>query len=351
MNDRSANASGFSANDPIYRITDLAHAYDGRTVLRVPELAINAGGIIGLAGPNGGGKSTLLRLLGFVDMPTQGAIHFCGKPAHPYDDHVRFQVALLPQDAYLLRRTVAENIRYGLSLRGLQAEAEGRISEVLYSVGLDPDRFAGRQWSALSGGEARRVAMAARLALRPLVLLLDEPTAGVDVDSAERMKSAALHARDTFQSTVLIASHDWQWLYDVCDRVFHLHRGRIFDCGPMATVRGPWDLTQPMGSCRPTADGQLFVAPGAPDANALALVDACAVSILDPKALIPPSALCAQVTRLIYAHRPGRIIVGMDAGGVSLMAWADASTSIHIGQKIHVTVALKGIHWHCVEAA
>jgi tungstate transport system ATP-binding protein len=92
-------------------------------------------------------------------------------------------------------------------------------------LGLDPDTFARRQWDELSGGEAQRVALAARLVLNPRVLLLDEPTASVDARSSELIRSASLRARNDWGTTLVIASHDREWLYDVCDEVLHLFKG------------------------------------------------------------------------------------------------------------------------------
>ena len=84
-----------------------------------------------------------------------------------------------------------------------------------------------RKWNQLSGGEAQRVAMAARLILSPQVLLLDEPTASVDIESADMIRKAAVIARKQWHSTILIASHDQNWLNGVCDNYIHMFKGTI----------------------------------------------------------------------------------------------------------------------------
>jgi tungstate transport system ATP-binding protein len=170
---------------PIYQIEKLAHGYNGRPVLQLDAFSIEKAAILGLVGPNGSGKSTLLKLLAFVDRPTRGQVRFKGKPEAPFSDGVRFQVTLLTQEPYLLKRSVFDNVAYGLRIRNGREDFRPQVAEALAMVGLDPDTFMHRPWNELSGGEAQRVALAARLALRPEVLLLDEPTASVDGASAD----------------------------------------------------------------------------------------------------------------------------------------------------------------------
>ncbi len=182
-------------SQPIYRIENLVHRYNSRPVLAVDRLDIEPASILGLVGPNGSGKSTLLKLMAFILPPTQGRILFDGKAALPFDESVRFLVTLLTQDPYLMKRTVFKNIAYGLKVRGNRENWTRPVREALTMVGLDPDGFAQRQWDELSGGEAQRVALAARLVLKPRVLLLDEPTASVDAASSELIRAASLRAR------------------------------------------------------------------------------------------------------------------------------------------------------------
>jgi len=114
------------------------------------------------------------------------------------------------------------------------------VEEALSKVGLPYDAFAFRKWDELSGGETQRVAMAARLILEPEVLLLDEPTASVDVESAKLIRDASLKARELFGTTLLIASHDRHWLYEICDNLLHLFNGMVFDSGIDNVLPGPW---------------------------------------------------------------------------------------------------------------
>jgi len=212
----------------ILRLDDISQTYSGRTVLDVPGLSLVEGEILGLAGPNGSGKSTLLRLIAQLEPPAAGSQRFLGRTVGEADTGSRRQVTLLTQEPYLLKRSVFANVAYGLKVRG-ERDIRPRVREALSLVGLAPDVFASRLWFELSGGETQRVALAARLALRPRLLLLDEPTASLDKESAERIGKAVLAARDRDGTTMVIASHDMPWLNDVSDRIVHMDHGCMVD--------------------------------------------------------------------------------------------------------------------------
>lgn len=232
-------------NTSIYILKNIRQSYNGKIALDIPELSIAPGSITGLMGPNGSGKSTLLKLLAFVVPPVRGEILFLGKPELPFSSGVRFNVTLLTQTPYLLKRSVHDNITHGLKIRG---KAHGvkdpavreQVRSVMEEVGLSFDAFAHRMDYELSGGEAQRVAMAARLILKPRVLLLDEPTASVDVHSATLIRRAALYARKTWKTTIVIASHDREWLQGSCDNLFQLYQGKIFQAGSKNIIPGPF---------------------------------------------------------------------------------------------------------------
>jgi len=218
---------------PLYHLQGIEAAYEGGgAVLHVPELSIARGSIWGLAGHNGSGKSTLLKVLGFLLTPLAGVMTFDGAvvdaQARRSGHLLRRKAALLGQETCLLSRSVAANVAYGLKLRGLPAPSEA-VAQALALVGLPADEYAGRSWRQLSGGEARRVALAARLALRPMALLLDEPTAGLDRASTEHVKAAALAARESYGATLVIVSHDLPWLESCADVLLTLEDGRIVD--------------------------------------------------------------------------------------------------------------------------
>lgn len=213
---------------PVISLEHVVKSYAERTVLNVEHLNIDPGSIIGLAGPNGSGKSTLLRMLAFLDAPTSGIIKFLDMPTSNKPRAVHRQVTLLVQEPYLLKRTVHANISFGLRCRN-KSDVTSKVHNALVEVGLEPESFSDRQWFELSGGEAQRVALAARLVLKPKVLLMDEPTASLDTQSAQLIRNAALAARNRNETSLVIASHDLPWLQEVSDRIIYLERGEIVD--------------------------------------------------------------------------------------------------------------------------
>jgi len=307
----------------LYQLENITHAYAGRPVLSIERLGLRAGVILGLSGPNGSGKSTLLKLLGFVERPAGGTIRFNGHPATLFDDRVRGKVALLPQTSYLLRRSVHRNVAYGLRIgkdrgkdRGEQSE---RIQQALSIVGLPPDLFAQRPWFALSGGEARRVALAARLVLQPEVLLLDEPTTSVDAASAQLIKAAALHAHRQWGTSLIIASHDQQWLQDICHDTIHMFRGKILGRGSKTMLFGPWRRRADGFFFTPVAGDQVFlVSTGPPDLeSAVAVIDARHISLHASADRVPKqmARLKGTVVSLGLEKSSGKISVCLSVGG------------------------------------
>ncbi|SDU08708.1 energy-coupling factor ABC transporter ATP-binding protein [Desulfobacula phenolica] len=244
---------------PSYHLKNIRHYYGSKKVLDIDDLKIKTGSITGLLGPNGSGKSTLLKLLAFAGKPTYGQIFYKGRPEVPFSPGIRSKVTLLTQKPYLLKRTVFDNIAYGLKIRNDKTNLEQRIKEALLNVGLDYQSFAPRKWHELSGGEAQRVAMAARLILKPEILLLDEPIASVDTKSAKLIRKASLNARKNWGTTLVIASHDLQWLYSISDIQLAIFRGTVFSTGMENILTGPFEKSDPKTLVKILGDGQRII--------------------------------------------------------------------------------------------
>jgi len=195
--------------EPLYRLLSVRKRYDHRAALEVGELTIREGAAYTLTGPNGSGKSTLLHILAFLLPPTSGDLFYAGEKVLWTSKTLaglRKEVTLLHQSPYLFHGTVSDNVGFGLQVRGIASEERRRrTGEVLEAVGLSG--FENRKAKELSGGEAQRVAMARALAIRPRVLLLDEPLANVDRGSSGILVEviASLPRRGT---TVVTATHD-----------------------------------------------------------------------------------------------------------------------------------------------
>ena len=266
----------------IYQIQDIDHYYGDKQVISIDDLAIAPASIVGLIGPNGSGKSTLLKLLGFLEEPTYGTILFNGREKSSFSNGDRFKITLMTQDPYLMHRSVFDNVAYGLKIRRDTKDLRNRVGEALNLVGLAPENFIRRKWYELSGGEAQRVSLAARLVLKPEVLLLDEPTASVDADSARLIKKASLQAREEWGATLVVATHDWQWLYEMCDSVLHLLYGRLFKGGMGCVVNGPWRIGQKDLLQKELEDGQILVAPKPLEGKQFAILDPSRLKITLP---------------------------------------------------------------------
>lgn len=193
----------------LYRLHNIQQIYGTRVALDLPGLVeIAQGEVVALTGPNGSGKSTLLRLLAFLEQPVLGELIYDERPGwYPINE-----VTLLLQEPYLLKTSVFRNVAFGLKMRGDTANLPVRVRQVIRQVGFEPADVVGRRWYELSGGEKQRIALAARLVLNPRVLLLDEPTSNLDAQSVAIIHDAVIRAHEEHDATVVIASHDRDWL-------------------------------------------------------------------------------------------------------------------------------------------
>ena len=212
----------------MYRLHAIRKRYGTKTVLEIDSLTIAAGRLYTLTGPNGAGKSTLLGILAFLSPPTEGEVYYAGERVD-WDrgsvENRRRKVTLLHQSPYLFGGTVRANVAFGLKARGIRREEQRRIvDEALDSVGLRG--FGERKARELSGGEAQRVALARALALKPDVLLLDEPLANIDRESAVLLETviASLPARGT---TVVMTTHDPDQLGRLNGEAIRLEGGKV----------------------------------------------------------------------------------------------------------------------------
>lgn len=217
----------------MYRLTDIRHYYGTRPVLQVPQMHIRRGERLAVVGASGAGKSTLLRLLNFLEPPTFGTIDFGGQPipaAVPLE--VCRRVTTVFQSPILLNRTVAENVAYGLQLRGIADKA--LVHEMLHRLNLS--QLAKAEASTLSGGEAQRTALARALAVCPEVLLLDEPTANLDPANVGLIESVIRDENERNGTTVVMVTHHLFQARRLAHRVAFLHFGELVEVNDTATL-------------------------------------------------------------------------------------------------------------------
>ena len=338
----------------MYQIKNIDHYYGDKQVLSIEDVSIPSASIVGLIGPNGSGKSTLLKLLGFLEEPTYGEILFKGQKIAPFSDGVRFKVTLLPQEPYLMRRSVFDNVGYGLKIRGDTSDLKSRVGEALAQVGLDPENFVKRKWGALSGGEAQRVALAARLILKPEVLLLDEPTASVDSHSARLIRKASLKAREEWGTTLVVATHDWQWLYETCDTVLHLLHGRLFKGGLGCAVYGPWRIGGKGLLQKELEDGQVLFAPKPEEGKHMALLDPSRLKITlpdkDPLLKRNIYTLMGFVTRLFLERNGDTVQTAIKVGELVITLRIERDKvkwlKLYPGKEVNISYDPQEIEWY-----
>jgi ABC-2 type transport system ATP-binding protein len=207
----------------------LRRLFGSRVALDDVSFTVGEGEIFGLLGPNGGGKTTLFRILSTLLAPSGGTAAICGHDVRSAAPSVRQSLGVVFQSPSLdPQLTVAENLRYGGNLYGLcGAELGERARELAVALRVD-DRMNERV-KALSGGLQRRVEIAKSLLPRPRVLLLDEPSTGLDPVARVDLWSILEELRGRFGMTVVLTTH----LMDEaerCDRVAILHRGQLLAC-------------------------------------------------------------------------------------------------------------------------
>ncbi len=225
---------------------DVHYAYAGGSeVLGGVDFAIHHGESVGLVGSNGAGKSTLLLHLVGVLFPCRGEVRVGDWPVRPETlEQVRRSAGLVFQDPddQLFMPTVEEDVGFGPRCQNLpEEEVEQRIRDALIWLGILHLRQ--RPSHQLSGGERRAAAIATVLAQSPDVLLLDEPTAGLDPQARRRVMSWIAR----FEHTRLVASHDLDLVLEVCERTIVLQAGRVVADGPSLEVLGNEELLSRVG--------------------------------------------------------------------------------------------------------
>ncbi|MGH7448943.1 MAG: ABC transporter ATP-binding protein, partial [Longimicrobiales bacterium] len=225
MDAASAAARGQSGT-PLLQAEGIVRRYGSRTVLNVESLAIGAGEVLAIVGPNGAGKSTLFRTLLLLERPDAGTIRLNGTVMQHRDSRVRGRVAGVFQRPLLFTGTVAQNVAFGLRAAGAGArERRARAEAALRWLGLES--LASRPAHTLSGGEAQRVALARALVLEPEVVLLDEPTAGLDVTARRRFRQDLERVARQRAGGVILITHDATEAFGLADRIAVMHDGRL----------------------------------------------------------------------------------------------------------------------------
>ncbi|MBR3377428.1 MAG: ATP-binding cassette domain-containing protein [Mogibacterium sp.] len=197
------------------RITELRKKI-GKTDLYIDDLKIESGLIHGLVGPNGCGKTTLLKLIMGITEPDSGHIDYEGlKPS---------DITMMSQRPYLMHANVYDNIIYPLKIRGMKID-RNEIDGLMERTGLLQirDQYAG----SLSSGERQKLSFLRAMVFRPKMILMDETLSNLDQDSEKLFKEMIIERHKEDGSTWLIVSHQWDAMNELFDKVHHMDKGRI----------------------------------------------------------------------------------------------------------------------------
>ena len=239
-------------------IENLTHIYNPKspfetTALKDISLEINAGEFIGLIGHTGSGKSTLIQHLNGLLKPSSGRIIINGLDITLKEvklKAIRQKVGLVFQypEHQLFEETVAKDVAFGPMNLGLsEAEVEARTKEAIQWVGLSYDEVKDRSPFELSGGQRRRVAIAGVVAMRPEVLILDEPTAGLDPRGRDEILDQVKELHKKYNMTIILVSHSMEDIAKLVDRIIVMHRGTIALTGEPREVFKHVELLEEIG--------------------------------------------------------------------------------------------------------
>ena len=236
------------------RVRDVSVRFGGIVALDGVSLDLNRGEILGLIGPNGAGKTTLFNCISGVLRPDRGSMFFEGRSLKFAPPHERARRGIartfqnlqlwgsmtvqenltVPMDALGRRNTLSDALHLPFSAYAERASSE-RARAILHV--LDLGRYAGALASDLPAGIQRRVEIARALAMRPRLLLLDEPAAGLDAQETSRLADLLRAVRERFHVSMLLVDHDMSLVMRVCDYVYVLDFGKVLAKGQPASIR------------------------------------------------------------------------------------------------------------------
>ncbi|MEP6751227.1 MAG: ABC transporter ATP-binding protein [Candidatus Dormiibacterota bacterium] len=333
------------------RLEDLRRSYAGVSALNGLSLTMAPGEMVALLGPSGCGKTTAMRLVAGLEEAQSGRVMFGGKdvtalPANKRDVGMVFQAySLFPH------MTAQQNVAFGLSLHKVNpAERNRRAGEMLELVGLS--QYANRYAHQLSGGQQQRVALARALAIRPTVLLLDEPLSALDAKVRTRLRDEIRRVQLEVGTTTLFVTHDQEEALAIADRVGVMNKGRLEQLGPPTEIYSRpatsfvaefVGLTNRLAGV--VSDGEVevlgirlpLVQPDAANGPAIALVRPEAVSLAANSDVSGP--LVGTVIAVSFLGALSRVTVGLGDDVTVLAQLPTSEASAHqSGSRVQLTI-------------
>jgi len=247
----------------IIKTEKLTHTYSvgtpfERVAVHDIDFSVEKGEYLGIIGATGSGKSTFIQHLNGLLKPTSGFVFFDGTDIHEAKKitrDIRFKVGLVFQypEYQLFESTVYEDIAFGPKNMGLpEAEVKERVYEAAGFVGMD-ETFMEKSPFELSGGEKRRAAIAGVIAMRPEVLILDEPTAGLDPQGQAEIIGNVMKYKSIYNATVILVTHNMEEIARSVDRIILLNNGKIVSYGTPAQIFSDPEKLNELGLAAPKA--------------------------------------------------------------------------------------------------
>lgn len=219
---------------PVVEVDHLTKSFDGFVAVNDLSFSIEEGEILGLLGPNGAGKTTLIQMLLGLVTPTAGEIRILGLDLKRHREEILTQVNFSSTYVSLpTSLTLRENLTVFAKLYGIK-KPERRIDELLEIFEIT--RLKNTLTRHLSAGQLTRLSLAKALLNRPKVLLLDEPTASLDPDIADKTRTLLKAIRDQSRLTLLYTSHNMKEMEEISDRILFLHQGRVLASGAPSEI-------------------------------------------------------------------------------------------------------------------
>jgi ABC-2 type transport system ATP-binding protein len=282
---------------PVLAAADVRKTYGKFAALDGVSFDVQPGELFGLLGPNGAGKTTLMSILAGLTAATSGEVRLFGRPFTPADRETRKRIGIATQELSIYPDlTARENLRFFGKLYGMTAtDLPGRVNELLAAVGLT-DRADDRA-GTFSGGMKRRLNLAAAIVHRPDLLLLDEPTTGVDPQSRNHIFDQ-VRAQNAAGMTVIYTSHYMEEVQALCPRLAILDGGTVRACDTLTHLLARLDSTARLTLANP--DGVLDRVQGLPGVKSAAVSGGkLAVTTADLPPLLPKLlAAAGEVTAL-----------------------------------------------------
>ncbi|MCC6313215.1 MAG: ABC transporter ATP-binding protein [Thermomicrobiales bacterium] len=334
-------------------VRGLVKKFGGVAAVDHVDLTVERGEFLSLLGPSGCGKTTTLRMIGGLESPTEGSIHIGGRDVSGVSPNRRPTSMVFQDYALFPHMSVADNIAFGLKMRGIAlAERRRRAEEMLEVVNLAG--FGARKPAQLSGGQRQRVALARSLVVEPDVLLLDEPLGALDALIRRQMQSELHRLQRRLGLTFMYVTHDQEEAMAMSDRIVVMHGGRIAQEGvPEDVYRRPRSefVARFLGECNliPTtivkreapaivAENALvgrFSVPATRVASGLGPGDRALAAIRPEDIRLGdlPGSIPGKVVERSYLGARTRYVI--DVGGATIVA-AEQSSGATVGEEVGI---------------